>query len=47
MALNLANSRNNGFPFQQMPPYRQHWIDGFGAAHRVRFAHAGHRECGL
>jgi hypothetical protein len=50
MALNLTNHKNKWFPFQQMPPYRQHWIDSFGAAQRVRCAHTGHRElnlCGL
>jgi hypothetical protein len=50
MALNLANSRNKGFPFKQMPPYSQHWIDSFGAAQKSKFAHAGHMEwnfCGL
>jgi len=47
MDLNLTNSRNKGFPFQQMPPYSQHQIDNFGATKRVRCAHAGHMEWNL
>ena len=50
MALYLTNNSNKGFPFQQMPPYWQQWIDNFGAAQRVRCAYAGHGEwklCGL
>jgi len=27
-----------------MPPYRQHRIDDFGAAQRVRCAYVGHGE---